>query len=673
MDNRGHGTIVYSSEEEAKKAVAHFNGFDLHGWILRVQIGKVEHQQQGSAQLVGDAKATAPRRRSGEYQTSANTLPTAPNPATVTAATEPTYSYPTYMTMAPTGYMVASQPGSPYDQYPPSMTYVPVTSSPVAAYPPSLNGGMYTYSTWHHQPPPGSPPNPAGDMSTTVSNGAGVVPKGPNTSSAALGGQNTAASSTTATSSTTRTAPGRITLPNPGMGMYPPAPVSPMHGRPPITPSMPSFSFVQQPMPTPPLHPQFLSPGLGPYSPVNASPGFYRPMNHYFNLAPGAPVHYHHDPNAMSNNGVIGSGANRHGMLGGFLPSGIMSGGSTPYFDMTAATAGSDAPQEYFPPMPITASLAGAVHSMNLSATSATNSAVGSSTGASSNDSSRLTTGQNSVEEDAPYLEPVGVGRDGFPSLSAKHSDKSVPSASRTGLTEWVTTPDDLPTSASGEVRALTSQRSSVTHDPALSVPTPVPTERPISADPSSISSSKKLASPTSTVLGTAGSTSPGSTGSGPIYSSSNKPKLNLGPIPRFQPSERMMNAYSAIANGINRTASGSGGGSGGGGVPGSASSMQKAKAADTPKSSKGSNGSGVTGGDKSSIENAEAAAASQGVSAAGALKVNGTSSGFRDSMSADAGAGGTRRASWTEDASKRQAILNALNGVYAHDGENVR
>lgn len=26
-----------------------------------------------------------------------------------------------------------------------------------------------------------------------------------------------------------------------------------------------------------------------------------------------------------------------------------------------------------------------------------------------------------------------------------------------------------------------------------------------------------------------------------------------------------------------------------------------------------------------------------------------------------------------TEDASKRQATLNALNGVYTHDGENVR
>lgn len=209
---------------------------------------------------------------------------------------------------------------------------------------------------------------------------------------------------------------------------------------------------------TPPLRPQSLSPGLGPYSPVNESPEFYRPMNQPFNLAPGAPVHYQHDPNAMPNNGVIGSGANSNGILRGFLPSGIVSGGSTPYFDMLAATAGSDAPQEYFAPMPIAA---------NLSPTSTMSSAVGSSTGASSNDSSRFTTGQSRVEEGAPYLEPVGVGRYGLRSLWEKRSNNSVPSASRTGLTEWITTPDNLPTSASSEVQALTSQHPSVKHDPA--------------------------------------------------------------------------------------------------------------------------------------------------------------------------------------------------------------
>ena len=354
-------------------------------------------------------------------------------------------------------------------------------------------------------------------------------------------------------------------------------------------------------------------------------------------------------------------------MLASYVTGGIMGGGSTPYFDMTAATAGSDAPQEYFPPMPITASLAGAVHSMNLSSTSASNSAVGSSTGTSSADSSRLTTGQSGTEEDAPYLEPVGVGRDGFPSLSAKHSDKSGPAdgMSRTGLTEWVTTPDDLPSVASGQIRKSSNQERSAKHEPALAVPPP-PTERPISADPSP----KKITTPTGSTLGTTGSTSPGSTGSGPIYSSSNKPKLTLGPIPRFHPPERMMNAYSAIANGINRTASGSGSGPGG---AISSGSVQKAVGADQSKDSN-STGSGVTGDSRGGGTVAEnsgfAAALGMG---AGALKVNGTPNGFRDSLSADAGAGGTRRASWTEDASRRQAIINGLHGGHGLEGEHVR
>jgi hypothetical protein len=59
-------------------------------------------------------------------------------------------------------------------------------------------------------------------------------------------------------------------------------PMSPQTGRVNMTPSMPGFSFHPFPQ-TPPLLPQFLSPGIGPFSPP-ISLG-------RFNMAPGAPIH----------------------------------------------------------------------------------------------------------------------------------------------------------------------------------------------------------------------------------------------------------------------------------------------------------------------------------------------------------------------------------------------
>jgi hypothetical protein len=47
--------------------------------------------------------------------------------------------------------------------------------------------------------------------------------------------------------------------------------------------------------------------------------------------------------------------------------------------------------------------------------------------------------------------------------------------------------------------------------------------------------------------------------------------------------------------------------------------------------------------------------------SAFAALKINGTPNGFRDSLGVDPEAGGMRRASWTEDASRRQTIVAGL------------
>ena len=65
-------------------------------------------------------------------------------------------------------------------------------------------------------------------------------------------------------------------------------PLSPPQNRVPMTPSMPGFTFHPFPQ-TPPLMPQFLSPGLGPFSPPLGGPSFAnRP---YMNAAPGAPIH----------------------------------------------------------------------------------------------------------------------------------------------------------------------------------------------------------------------------------------------------------------------------------------------------------------------------------------------------------------------------------------------
>lgn len=86
--------------------------------------------------------------------------------------------------------------------------------------------------------------------------------------------------------------PTRITLPS-RIAMPPPypfaGPLSPVHGRLPLmTPSMPAFTLGAFPQ-TPPLYPQFFSPGLGPFSPPMGSPYFGPgPGHHFMNPAPGA-------------------------------------------------------------------------------------------------------------------------------------------------------------------------------------------------------------------------------------------------------------------------------------------------------------------------------------------------------------------------------------------------
>lgn len=83
--------------------------------------------------------------------------------------------------------------------------------------------------------------------------------------------------------------PSRIAMPPP----YPfSGPLSPLTGRlPPMTPSMPAFTLGAFPQ-TPPIHPSFFSPGIGPMSPGLSSPFFGVGGFHFGgNAAIGEPVH----------------------------------------------------------------------------------------------------------------------------------------------------------------------------------------------------------------------------------------------------------------------------------------------------------------------------------------------------------------------------------------------
>lgn len=685
LESKCHAFVIYSSDHEAKQAVAKYNGVELLGRALVLQIGN------GDQLLLSQPPANAFQTQRAEEMPSAVTatstatatvsaVPGAPlHPAMPTQSENP-YSY-GYFAMSPpmaSGYVVASPPGSPYEQYPPPMAYLPIAASPSTAYPPPLGANVYGYSTWHHPPSPtratngNAPPSAANATTAQAATAAGTSSTGP----------------TASTGSLRNPPPGTISLPGPGLGAFPQPQLSPMHGLPPITPSIPSFRFMQ-PLPTPPVQGPFAS--MGAYSPVTqAPPGFYSSTSPYFNLSPGPTVHYHRDANAIANNGVIGSGV---GMLpSGLAPSSMMgsaminaNGQVTPYFDLTAATVGSEAP-DYFPPMPITASLTGALQTMNLGGTSLhrPTASLGGHTSSASEGSIKGGSGSDTtaskLDEEPQFLEPVGVGRDGFPTLSAR--PESIPDGpnegvSRTGLTDWVTTPEDLPNNAS--IKSLKQS------PPATSKP---PLERSISDGPKSTTSStgSKPFTPTGSVVATAGSASPGSPGTGPTHSASKKPKLNLGSMPRFSPPINLMQGYTSMAIGTHNT--------GGGGTAVSSAGVTRSPSTavepfvyrghggisaggTAPSSSSGSmvymstSGLPGSGGQTSTLANANANAgfaAALGMNS-GALKVNGTPNGFRDSLAIESDAGGMRRASWTEDASRRQSIIKELQTVNVGDG----
>jgi hypothetical protein len=97
--------------------------------------------------------------------------------------------------------------------------------------------------------------------------------------------------------------PGSISLPPNPFGFS--GPFSPQTGQMPLmTPSLPGFSFHPYPQ-TPPLVAQYLSPGVGPFSPVMHSSPVYHPSN--VNPAPGV---VHHQVVGINHHGYFPTVAN---------------------------------------------------------------------------------------------------------------------------------------------------------------------------------------------------------------------------------------------------------------------------------------------------------------------------------------------------------------------------
>ncbi|KAI5480433.1 RNA-binding domain-containing protein [Pseudohyphozyma bogoriensis] len=138
--------------------------------------------------------------------------------------------------------------------------------------------------------------------------------------------------------------PGRIAMPPP----YPfsGGPLSPMQGRlPPMTPSMPAFTLGAFPQ-TPPLYPQFFSPGLGPFSPIMGQSSFFgHAPSHYMNAAPGAPLHRDITPGAVAPGADTLSPASNH-TEGEKTPPARALGGEPSYFPPVPVSTSTEAPGE---------------------------------------------------------------------------------------------------------------------------------------------------------------------------------------------------------------------------------------------------------------------------------------------------------------------------------------
>ncbi|KDN36116.1 hypothetical protein RSAG8_11063, partial [Rhizoctonia solani AG-8 WAC10335] len=236
-----------------------FNGYDYNGRILKVHYDRYSPTNQTGSLSPNSlhAVATGPLGIMVPPSQTEGILGSNHHAGGMHLAMPQT---PEYMLFPP-----HSQPASPFEQYPPTA---------------QMHAFMNVYDRAALSPPPGGrnvhdttalPPSDPGDP--------GYGPGSPQMHQSSINHPH----------------PGPITLPPAGVTQFPPpSALSPLltraGGLPPMTPSMPGFNFNPQAVATPPLHPHFLSPGLGPFSPQLHSPSFVPSVpNPYLNPAPGAP------------------------------------------------------------------------------------------------------------------------------------------------------------------------------------------------------------------------------------------------------------------------------------------------------------------------------------------------------------------------------------------------
>ncbi|CCO31207.1 putative RNA-binding protein C328,05 OS=Schizosaccharomyces pombe (strain 972 / ATCC 24843) GN=SPAC328.05 PE=4 SV=3 [Rhizoctonia solani AG-1 IB] len=268
--SRGFGTVVYAKESDAARAVTMFNGYDYNGRILKVHYDRYSPTNQ-SGSLSPNSMHAVVSAPLGIMVPPLQTESMPPSNHQSSGMHLAMPQTPEYMLFPP-----HSQPASPFEQYP-STT--------------QMHALMSAYERGALSPPPGG----RNILDTTV-----LAPSDPGSPGYGPGSPHMSQGSNL------HPHPGPITLPPSGVTQFPPASaLSPLMtragGLPPMTPSMPGFNFNPQAVATPPLHPHFLSPGLGPFSPqlpfVSSAP------NPYLNPAPGAPPRLPNAPSSLFTNG----------------------------------------------------------------------------------------------------------------------------------------------------------------------------------------------------------------------------------------------------------------------------------------------------------------------------------------------------------------------------------
>ncbi|CAE7060281.1 unnamed protein product [Rhizoctonia solani] len=283
--SRGFGTVVYAKESDAARAVTMFNGYDYNGRILKVHYDRYSPTNQSGSLSPNSLHAVAtgplgimvpPSQADGNHQVGGMHLAMPQTPE--------------YMVFPP-----HSQPASPFEQYPPTA---------------QMHALMNVYDRAALSPPPGG---------RNIIDTTGLPPSVPGSPGYGPGSPQMPQSSI-------HPHPGPITLPPAGVAQFPPASaLSPLltraGGLPPMTPSMPGFNFNPQAVATPPLHPHFLSPGLGPFSPQLHSPPFVPSApNPYLNPAPGAPPRLPNAPSSLFSDGPGAFGMHHAPMHSGYFP-----------------------------------------------------------------------------------------------------------------------------------------------------------------------------------------------------------------------------------------------------------------------------------------------------------------------------------------------------------------